>query len=75
MYKYLYRLNASPLHEADFVQVSDYMRFKVLLWHKRLRHINFRTLHIMSRKGIVKDLPKLPRVDIICETCQQGKQS
>ena len=29
----------------------------------------------MSHQGIVTGLPKLPYVDIICETCQQGKQA
>lgn len=45
------------------------------LWHQRLRHLNFRNLTRLSKKGIVKDHPKLSKVDnLICKSCQMGKQ-
>lgn len=46
MHRGLYQLHPSPVHEAHLVQVSNGMRSKVLLWHKRLGHINSKTLHI-----------------------------
>ncbi len=45
------------------------------LWHQRLGHLNFRDLARLSKKGIVKDLPKLSKVDNpICKGCQMGSK-
>jgi hypothetical protein len=45
------------------------------LWHNRYGHINFETLIAMSVKGSVEGLPKIEKVDQICEGCALGKQS
>lgn len=44
------------------------------LWHERLGHVNCKTLHEMSKQGLLQ-LDKIPEnVDFFCEACQYGKQ-
>ncbi|VFQ95845.1 unnamed protein product [Cuscuta campestris] len=45
------------------------------LWHKRLSHLNFKTLNKLSKEGLVEGLPKAAfRKESICDACQKGKQ-
>ncbi|GJR73636.1 ribonuclease H-like domain-containing protein [Tanacetum coccineum] len=45
------------------------------LWHKRLGHINFKTMNKLVRGNLVKGLPsKLFENDHTCVVCQKGKQ-
>lgn len=44
-------------------------------WHKRLSHLNFKTMNKLARRQLVKGLPSLVySKDKICNTCQRGKQ-
>lgn len=46
------------------------------LWHQRLGHFNFRDLPNHSKKGIIKDLLKLSKIDnLVCKDYQMGKQT
>lgn len=46
------------------------------IWHHRLGHLNFKDLARLSKKEIVKDLPKLSKVDNPrCKGYQMGKQT
>ncbi|GJZ21798.1 putative ribonuclease H-like domain-containing protein [Tanacetum coccineum] len=45
------------------------------LWHRRLGHINFKTMNKLVRGNLVRGLPsKLFENDHTCVTCQKGKQ-
>ena len=45
------------------------------LWHKRLSHLNFKTLNELVKKDLVRGLPKLEfSKDGLCGACQLGKQ-
>ncbi|GJY15958.1 putative ribonuclease H-like domain-containing protein [Tanacetum coccineum] len=45
------------------------------LWHKRLGHINFKTMNKLVRGNLVRGLPsKLFKNDQTCVACQKGKQ-
>ncbi|GJT41418.1 putative ribonuclease H-like domain-containing protein [Tanacetum coccineum] len=45
------------------------------LWHRRLAHINFKTMNKLMRGNLVRGLPsKLFENDHTCVTCQKGKQ-
>ncbi|GJT21460.1 putative ribonuclease H-like domain-containing protein [Tanacetum coccineum] len=45
------------------------------LWHRRLRHINFKTMNKLVKGNLVRGLPlKLFENDQICVACQKGKQ-
>ncbi|GJY91435.1 retrovirus-related pol polyprotein from transposon TNT 1-94 [Tanacetum coccineum] len=44
------------------------------LWHRRLSHLNFDTINLLSKKDIVNGLPKLKYVkDKLCSSCELSK--
>ncbi|GJX01099.1 retrovirus-related pol polyprotein from transposon TNT 1-94 [Tanacetum coccineum] len=44
------------------------------LWHRRLSHLNFDTINLLSKKDIVNSLPKLKYVkDQLCSSCELSK--
>nr|GEU43342.1 putative ribonuclease H-like domain-containing protein [Tanacetum cinerariifolium] len=44
------------------------------LWHRRLSHLNFDTINLLSKNDIVAGLPKLKFVkDHLCSSCELGK--
>nr|GFA22108.1 integrase, catalytic region, zinc finger, CCHC-type, peptidase aspartic, catalytic [Tanacetum cinerariifolium] len=44
------------------------------LWHRRLSHLNFDTINLLSKKDIVAGLPKLKFVkDYLFSSCELGK--
>nr|GEX00215.1 hypothetical protein [Tanacetum cinerariifolium] len=44
------------------------------LWHRRLSHLNFDTINLLSKNDIVIGLPKLKFVkDHLCSSCDLGK--
>ncbi|GJW00395.1 retrovirus-related pol polyprotein from transposon TNT 1-94 [Tanacetum coccineum] len=44
------------------------------LWHRRLSHLNFDTINLLSKKDIVNGLPKLKYVkDQLCLSCELSK--
>nr|GEU80962.1 hypothetical protein [Tanacetum cinerariifolium] len=47
---------------------------QVWLWHRRLSHLNFDTINLLSKNDIVIGLPKLKFVkDHLCSSCKLGK--
>ncbi|GKA52492.1 putative ribonuclease H-like domain-containing protein [Tanacetum coccineum] len=45
------------------------------LWHRRLGHVNFKTMNKLVRGNLVRGLPsKLFKNDHTCVACQKGKQ-
>nr|GFA47691.1 putative nucleotidyltransferase, ribonuclease H [Tanacetum cinerariifolium] len=45
------------------------------LWHRRLGHINFKTMNKLMKGNLFRSLPsKIFENDHICVTCQKGKQ-
>eukprot|EP00253_Pinus_taeda_P033255 PITA_33255 len=44
------------------------------LWHLRFGHLNFGGLNLLSRKGMVRGLPLIEKLDNLCEGCILGKQ-
>ncbi|GJZ22558.1 putative ribonuclease H-like domain-containing protein [Tanacetum coccineum] len=45
------------------------------LWHRRLRHVNFKTMNKLVRGNLVRGLPsKVFEINQICVACQKGKQ-
>nr|GEZ36354.1 hypothetical protein [Tanacetum cinerariifolium] len=48
--------------------------FQAWLWHRRLSHLNFDTINLLSKNDIVVGLPKLKFVkDHLCSSCELGK--
>nr|GFB61271.1 hypothetical protein [Tanacetum cinerariifolium] len=47
---------------------------QVWLWHRRLSHLNFDTINLLSKNDIMVGLPKLKFVkDHLCSSCELGK--
>ena len=44
------------------------------LWHLRFGHLNFGSLNLLNRKGMVSGLPLIEKLDSLCEGCILGKQ-
>ncbi|XP_022853916.1 uncharacterized protein LOC111375345, partial [Olea europaea var. sylvestris] len=45
------------------------------LWHKRLGHLNYKSLVQLAKKELVDGLPKIgPSENVVCGPCQLGKQ-
>ncbi|GJY50103.1 putative ribonuclease H-like domain-containing protein [Tanacetum coccineum] len=45
------------------------------LWHRRLGHVNFKTMNKLVRGNLVRGLPsKLFEINQTCAACQKGKQ-
>lgn len=44
------------------------------IWHRRLWHMNKKSLRTMQFKQMVKGLPKLAESSKVCEVCNLGKQ-
>jgi hypothetical protein len=43
-------------------------------WHACLGNLHFRTLHALSKKGMVRGMPEVDRVKEYCDGCVLGKQ-
>ncbi|KAJ9557264.1 LOW QUALITY PROTEIN: hypothetical protein OSB04_011878 [Centaurea solstitialis] len=73
----VYIINMDNDTEAESICfISDDAEKKSWLWHKKLSHLNFRTLHSLSSKGLVIGLPKLNILkDKVCGACGRGKIS
>lgn len=49
---------------------------EIWLWNKRLEHLNFDQIVKLSKKNVVKDLPRLSKPNnIISKSCQLGKKA
>ncbi|GJX76268.1 ribonuclease H-like domain-containing protein [Tanacetum coccineum] len=45
------------------------------IWHRRLGHVNFKTMNKLVKGNLVRDLPsKLFEINQTCVACQKGKQ-
>ncbi|GJZ77321.1 retrovirus-related pol polyprotein from transposon TNT 1-94 [Tanacetum coccineum] len=71
----LYSISLKDMMEAYPVcLLSKASSTKSWLWHRRLNHLNFRTLNELARKDLVRGLPKLKyEKEHLCPSCQLGK--
>ncbi|KAI5336308.1 hypothetical protein L3X38_015575 [Prunus dulcis] len=42
-------------------------------WHKRLGHLNERSIKLLENQGMVHGLPHLEQISVVCEGCMLGK--
>ncbi|GKC30426.1 retrovirus-related pol polyprotein from transposon TNT 1-94 [Tanacetum coccineum] len=71
----LYSISLKDLMEASLVcLLSKSSSTKSWLWHHWLNHLNFGTLNELTRKDLVRGLPKLKyKKEHLCPSCQFGK--
>ncbi|VFQ93305.1 unnamed protein product [Cuscuta campestris] len=68
----IYEVMWDDVKEACLISKGD--TNLLWLWHKRLSHLNFKTLNKLSKEGLVEGLPKAVfRKESICDACQKRK--
>ncbi|GJT35345.1 retrovirus-related pol polyprotein from transposon TNT 1-94 [Tanacetum coccineum] len=56
------------------LMAKAYHQLKHALWHRRLSHLNFDYITLLSKKEVVNGLPKLKYVkDQLCSSCEMSK--
>ncbi|GJY91805.1 retrovirus-related pol polyprotein from transposon TNT 1-94 [Tanacetum coccineum] len=62
------------LKSSPICLLSKASKNKSWLWHRRLNHLNFSTINDLTRKDLVRGLPRLKfEKDHLCSACQLGK--
>lgn len=67
----LYKLIIEPSAPACIFLRSEDTSW---IWHLRLGHVNYQAMTLMSRKKMVKGLPKIDQPKGICNGCLMAKQ-
>nr|GEZ50357.1 retrovirus-related Pol polyprotein from transposon TNT 1-94 [Tanacetum cinerariifolium] len=71
----LYTISVEDMMKSSPIYLfSKASKTKSWLWHRRLNHLNFGTINDLTRKDLVRGLPRLKfEKDHICFACQLGK--
>ncbi|GJT11300.1 retrovirus-related pol polyprotein from transposon TNT 1-94 [Tanacetum coccineum] len=71
----LYTISIDDMMKSSLIcLLSKASKSKSWLWHRRLNHLNFDTINDLSRKDLVRGLPRLKfEKDHLCSACQLGK--
>nr|GEV21970.1 hypothetical protein [Tanacetum cinerariifolium] len=71
LYSIILQYTSSP---KPIFLMAKAMSSQAWLWHRRLSHLNFDTINLLSKNDIVIGLPKLKFVkDHLCSSCELGK--
>ncbi|GJX20633.1 retrovirus-related pol polyprotein from transposon TNT 1-94 [Tanacetum coccineum] len=71
----LYTISMADMMKSSLIcLLSQTLKIKYWLWHRRLSYLNFGTINQLVKQGLVKGLPKLKHTkDHLCSVCQMGK--
>ncbi|GKB48585.1 retrovirus-related pol polyprotein from transposon TNT 1-94 [Tanacetum coccineum] len=71
----LYSISVEDMIKSSLIcLLSKASKNKSWLWHHRLNHLNFDTIIDLTRKDLVRGLPRLKfKKEYLCSTCQLGK--
>nr|GFB12561.1 retrovirus-related Pol polyprotein from transposon TNT 1-94 [Tanacetum cinerariifolium] len=71
----LYSITLQDTHFPNLIcLMAKATSFQAWLWHRRLSHLNFDTINLLSKNDIMVGLPKLKFVkDHLCSSCELGK--
>ncbi|GJS06386.1 retrovirus-related pol polyprotein from transposon TNT 1-94 [Tanacetum coccineum] len=68
---YVLDMTSSAQESCFFAKASDNLNW---LWHKRLAHLNFKTINKLAKQNLVIGLPSLVySKDKPCSSCEKGK--
>ncbi|KAI3685467.1 hypothetical protein L6452_34711 [Arctium lappa] len=71
---YVIDMGHSSSFGTNICFVSENSAKRCWLWHKRLSHLNFKTLNVLSNQELVTGMPKLSFVkEKLCVACEKGK--
>ncbi|CAL8152285.1 unnamed protein product [Prunus armeniaca] len=60
---------------GNMVNIYDDQSLRNLItWHKRLGHLNERSIKLLENQGMVHGLPHLEQISVVCEGYMLGKQ-
>ncbi|XP_052875075.1 uncharacterized protein LOC128280758 [Gossypium arboreum] len=60
-----FMLDVSQLEKKAYSSQSE----SAGLWHKRLGHVNFKSLDLLHRLGLAKDMTKVEPLEGVCDVC------
>ncbi|KAG8474282.1 hypothetical protein CXB51_033938 [Gossypium anomalum] len=66
-----FMLDVNQLENKAYASLAD----NASLWHRRLGHANFRSLDLLHKQNLVKNMSKVDASDTVCDICQLGKQA
>ncbi|KAG8489064.1 hypothetical protein CXB51_017032 [Gossypium anomalum] len=66
-----FMLNMNQLEKKAYTSLAD----NTDLWHRRLGHVNYRSLDLLHKMNMVDDMSRVEVKDTVCEVCQLGKQA
>ncbi|GJZ41195.1 retrovirus-related pol polyprotein from transposon TNT 1-94 [Tanacetum coccineum] len=70
-YVYVLDMTYSAQESCFFAKASDNLNW---LWHKRLAHLNFKTINKLAKQNLVIGIPLLVySKDKPCSSCENGK--
>nr|GEV17992.1 retrovirus-related Pol polyprotein from transposon TNT 1-94 [Tanacetum cinerariifolium] len=71
----LYSITLQETNSPNLIcLMSKAISSQAWLWHRRLSHLNFDTINLLSKNDIVVGLPKLKFIkDHLCSSCELGK--
>ncbi|GJU57058.1 retrovirus-related pol polyprotein from transposon TNT 1-94 [Tanacetum coccineum] len=71
----LYTISVEDMMKSSPIcLLSKTSKNKSWLWHRRLNHLSFGTINDLTRKDLVRGLPRLKfEKDHLCSACQLGK--
>src|SRR5262249_47575007 len=68
--KNIYLIKPNEMEDVCLLSMND----NIFKWHKRLGHVNFNQLEKLSKKNIIRGLPKINiKHDIKCDICLKNK--
>ncbi|KAI3727550.1 hypothetical protein L6452_16166 [Arctium lappa] len=71
---YVINMSDKSSEKESICFISEDSEKKNWLWHKRLSHLNFKTLNALSNKELVVGLPKISfSKEKLCASCEKGK--
>nr|GEZ57135.1 retrovirus-related Pol polyprotein from transposon TNT 1-94 [Tanacetum cinerariifolium] len=72
----LYTISVEDMMKSSLIcLLSKASKNKSWLWHRRLNHLNFGTINDLTRKDLVRGLPRLKfEKDHLCSASQLGKR-
>ncbi|KAI3678627.1 hypothetical protein L6452_37926 [Arctium lappa] len=71
---YVINMSHKSADEKSICFISEDSEKNNWLWHKRLSHLNFKTLNALSNKKLVVGLPKISfSKEKLCASCEKGK--
>lgn len=71
-YNRLYKFLAETPSESCLLSKLDE---EAWLWHKRLGHVNFQALNLMTRNSMAEGLPRIIHPKELCSGCMMSKQN